>query len=133
MTRRLPYALAVVAFLAAAPLLGCGASGPKVYPVSGTVTLDRKPLADGVIYFKTLQTGTLETFPVKDGEFKGDAQEGDRRVEISAYRTTIQGSGAMKGEVKENLIPPRYNVDSKLTAAVTRDGPNTFKFDLASK
>jgi hypothetical protein len=133
MMRRVRCALSVVAVLAASLLLGCGASGPKVYPVSGTVTLDGKPLPDGVIYFKTLQTGTLETFPVKDGEFKGQAQEGDRRVEISAYRTTIQGAAGMKGEVKENLIPPRYNVDSTLTAAVTRDGPNTFKFEVASK
>ena len=34
---------------------------------------------------------------------------------------------------KESLIPPRYNMDSTLTAKVTPEGPNQFTFELTSK
>ena len=97
------------------------------------MTHDGHPLAEGTVYFKTAQTGAIDTFPVKDGKFEGTAEVGERRVEISAYRTKTGNFNGMKGEVKENLIPAPYNVNSKLTATVTPDGPNTFQFDVKSK
>jgi hypothetical protein len=33
----------------------------------------------------------------------------------------------------KETIPAQYNAKSMLTAPVTRDGPNTFNFDLSSK
>jgi len=112
---------------------GCGKPGPKVVTVSGTVMYDGQPLAEGTIYFKTPATGAIDTLPVKDGKFEGNAEVGERRVEINAYRTKSQDFNGMKGEVKENLIPARYNADSKLTATVTAEGPNTFQFEVKSK
>jgi len=115
-------------------LAGCGGSGPRLVPVSGTVTLDGQPLAEGQIYFKTVETGVVERFDIKDGEFTGNAQEGERRVEIGALGPKkFRDLNGMGGEVQDSLIPPRYNVESKLTATVTRDGPNKFEFKLMSK
>jgi len=133
MLRRSWCALILVFFLVLPSLVGCGHRGPKVFPVSGTVTVDRQPLADGLIYFKTVQTGVAESFPIKDGAFEGQAQEGERRIEIYSYRTKVENFSGMKGEVKENLIPNRYNLESNLTAKVTPNGPNQFTFELTKK
>src|SRR5690348_15803689 len=65
--------------------IGGGDSTPKHYPVSGTVTLDKKPLADWFIYFKDLQVGSIDSSEVKYGQFKGEALAGNRRVEVTAY------------------------------------------------
>ncbi|MBN9118913.1 MAG: hypothetical protein J0I06_07100 [Planctomycetes bacterium] len=120
-------------FLVLAALIGCGKSGPKLVPVSGTVTYDGQPLPEGTVYFKTAQTGAMDTLPVKDGKFEGSAEVGERRVEVTAYRTKVQDLNGMKGEIKESLVPARFNANSTLTATVKADGPNTFKFDVTSK
>jgi hypothetical protein len=122
-------------FLSLSALAGCGQStkAPQLAPVSGTVTVDGKPLPEGTVYFKTTQTGAIDTLPVKDGKFEGKAEVGERRVEISAFEVKVVGTGAMKGEVKENRIPAQYNTDSKLTATVKAEGPNAFEFKVTSK
>lgn len=112
--------------------IGCGEPKPKMYPVSGTVTLDNRSLAEGTVYFKTIATGAIDTLPVKDGKFKGQALEGKRRVEVVAYRL-IPIAGEMGGEVQESLIARRYNAESTLTAAVTATGPNVYEFKVQSK
>jgi hypothetical protein len=127
-------AAGAVLFLTLAVLFGCDkSSGPKPVPVSGTVTLDNRPLAEGTVYFKTAATGATDALPVKDGKFEGSAEVGERRVEVTAYKTQIQDLNGMKGEIKESLVGPRFNTNSTLTASVKADGPNTFKFDVASK
>lgn len=111
---------------------GCeSGSQPKMYPVAGTVSVDGQPLAEGIVNFKTTETGALETLNVRDGKFEGKAKEGERRVEIYSFRTKTQDIGGMKAEVKENLIPAQYNLESKLTAKVTPAGPNQFKFEVS--
>ncbi len=111
---------------------GCAKPGPKMYPVSGNVTLDGQPLAEGTVYFKTVATGEVNTLPVKDGKFAGSAAEGPRRVEVVAYRL-IPVAGQMGGEVQESLIAKQFNLNSTLTAEVTAAGPNTFEFAVTSK
>lgn len=117
-------------------LAACQSGKPesKKYPVSGTVTVDGQPLAEnGLIHFKTIATGAISGFDIKAGKFSGSTEPGDRRVEIVAYRIKTVDSGGMKSEVKESLIPARYNTDSTLTAKVTPEGPNQFTFELTSK
>lgn len=124
-------------FVAGFALHGCG--GPAETPkakVSGTVTLDDKPLADGEITFETRAAGVREVLPIKDGKFEGEVQIGERRVEIGAYReakaaTDMYGSDAPI--TKENYIPARYNTETKEKATVTAAGPNSFDFKVTSK
>lgn len=113
-------------------LIGCQ-SRPVTVPVSGTVTLDGQPLSEGEVYFKTVRTGAFEAIPVKAGRFAGAAQPGERRVEVYAYRVTTGDFSGMKGEVKESLISPKYNLESTLTADVSADKPNEFAFAVTSK
>jgi len=41
--------------------------------------------------------------------------------------------GSEAEESKENYIPDAHNTNSKLTARVTSDGPNEFKFEVSAK
>ncbi len=120
--------------LALSSVSGCDKPPPKRYPVQGKVNLDKKPLEKGVIYFKIIETGEIDTFQVQNGEFAGQLAEGERRVEVVSYVSRGEKDfGGMKGEVQENLIPAQYNLDSKLTAKITPTGPNQFAFELTSK
>jgi len=136
----LPFGRAVgLAFLPLA-LAGCGApSGePALIPVSGTVTLDKKPLAGAVLTF--IPTGktrgglaTARTGP--DGRYTLQSKAGsgvlpgEYRVVISK-RVMPDGSDVpaddstppMRSPARETL--PFYSDPSKpaLTATVTVDG-----------
>lgn len=138
MVRRLPRGAAtallfVGSLLAAASIAGCGSDRQPTFPVSGTVTLDAKPLAEGTVYFKTAATGAVDSMPIKDGKFEGRAAEGERRVEITAYRVKVLGTGQMKGEVQESLVAKEYNAESTLTASVSPNGKNSFEFAVKSR
>jgi hypothetical protein len=127
------YAWPLLALLCAT-LTGCGggkAEAPK-FPVSGTVTLDGQPLADGMIYFKDIAQGVADSAEIKNGQFSGKAEAGQRRVEIFAYQTQTSDMGGTVSETKFNVVPPRFNAQSTLTADVKSDGANTFKFEIAS-
>lgn len=131
MTRRF-FGLVLVGLL----LAGCGGgTEPQRYPVSGTVTLDGQPLPEGLIFFKTVATGAIDTMEIKAGKFAGEAQPGERRVEIVAYReSTAPGTTpGMEANAEVNYIPPRYNSQSTLTAQVKPEGPNEFSFEVTSK
>ena len=136
MTRKLAGLLLLAVCLLVA---GCGQSTSrreaKKYPVRGTVTLDGQPVPEATIYFKTIATGALDFASIKDGKFEGQAQDGDRRVEVSCTKTEVQESGGMKTEVQKELIPTKYNTDpsNTLKATVSPQGPNEFKFELTSQ
>ncbi len=127
-------ALGILCLLLAGCHQASGLPEPQRFPVRGTVTLDGKPLASGVIYFKTVQTGALDNAEIKDGQFEGKAQVGDRRVEICSYETLPpKADDPMATAIQRNTIPPKYNLESTLTAKVTQEGPNEFRFELSSR
>lgn len=111
--------------------LGCGRPGPLLVPISGTVTLDGKPLEVAEVSFVSPTLGHLETFPVKNGSFSGKARPGERRVEFYAFRDLPSDPQAPAMRLKVvSLIPEKYSSASTLTADVTEAGPNVFTFDL---
>ena len=116
---------------------GCGPRGlpePKRVLVSGTVTLDGKPLSDGIVYFKTPEEGLVDGVEIKEGKFEGKAATGERRVEICQFREgpPYIDMGFGKMPTKSNTIPKRYNSDSTFTVTVTDRGPNEFTFEVKS-
>jgi len=127
----------VVVFLAAALGLsavgGCRKAPPPLVPVSGTVSVEGKPLPEGFLYFKTIETGNLERVEIGGGHFEGKAHPGKRRVEIYAERPKRVIIDGKEVDVPENYIDPAYNTESTLTEDVTLEGPNRFTFDVKKK
>ncbi|WP_437192937.1 hypothetical protein [Planctomicrobium sp. SH527] len=121
-------------------LAGCGSGeqGPKVYPLTGTVTYDGTPIPSATIVLKD-PTGQEKSYLAKvvDGVISGESSAGEKKVEITATRVaegktvpTADGSGTQPAT--EQYIPEKFNFKSTLTATI-ENGPTTLKFDLQSK
>lgn len=125
--------------LLGAVVAGCAQSAPTYQgvPVKGTVTLDGKPLVDGEIQFKTIATGALDSMPIVNGEYSGAAQAGTKRVEIFAFKAPPPANpDSPPSDVeKVNYLPPRYNLNSTLSAEVKDLGStaNEFKFEVTTR
>lgn len=128
-------------------LAGCGRSG--VVPVSGTVTLDGKPLAHATVVFE-LQSDDKNPGPGSSGTTDANGRYtlhvmttnapgaliGKHKVSITAYEGDVEGeSSAPDATTKVNraaLVPPEYNVQTKLTFDVPSKGSSNANFDLLS-
>lgn len=122
---------------------GCGRSGADLQPVSGVVTVNQQPLSAGVIRFCPLQgtKGRASSAGVRDGEFtiprKDGLVPGEYRVEIEAavdlgFEIDDDIAFAKRGgkPLPPNPVPPRFNRNSTLTAAVAPGDDNILEFDL---
>ena len=125
-----------------ASLTGCGRSGPEIARVSGTVTLDGKPLPEAFVFFRHADGGRIsEAFTDNSGRYtlnysndESGAMVGSNTVRISTFIEAVrEDSGAIvKGTNKKELVPAKYNKQSELTVEV-KSGKNTLDFDLKSK
>lgn len=123
--------LAAFAFLVL--LTGCGPSGPKVVPVSGTVTYNGQPLADGDIIFAPAAPGGLEySGKIAAGKFSFKSEAGNKRVKIMASREEGPVDPQMGAPKRTMYIPAKYSSAEKteLTAEVTEKGKNEYTFTL---
>ena len=114
--------------------VGCGQSGPKTYPVSGTVTLDGAPLQNGKIFLVDPDMRLdSDVGDIVDGRFEFRAKPGMKRVELRAVRETGEISH-FGGPVTEEALPAHYNSASELTEEVTSDArQNVYTFQLESE
>ncbi|QDV27763.1 carboxypeptidase-like regulatory domain-containing protein [Aureliella helgolandensis] len=148
------------AFVAASLLAlftGCG-DGLGVSPVTGTISLDGKPIAGATITFQPIEGGTgmpavgrsddSGTYTVTDmraEEIGSGAAAGEYKVGVMWYEPgstdTIAAEGssdstadARKAVGDKSLLPMAYqNANtSGLTASVKAGDPNIFDFDLKS-
>lgn len=132
-----PRLIALLLALGPFVLSGCRNGEPYPVPVSGTVTLDGKPMKDGEIAFVTLGQ-VPEPVVITDGKFNGKVLWGKRRIEFAAYRPyqipadIPESMHALMKDGKENYLPERYHRNSELTAEVLESGPNQFSFALTS-
>lgn len=131
--RRRGHRLAMVACVAWC-LAGCGrATGPATYPVSGTVTLDGKPLSKGnVIFYPEAENMPAVMGKLADGRYSFPAVAGRQRVAIQAVADKPREVGKGLPPVFESIVPSRYNESTTLSADVSPEGPNRFDFDLTS-
>jgi len=130
-------------------ILGCGTS-TKLAPVSGTVTMNSKPLAGASVNFepqsgdkKSLEAPLNSTGKTNEkGEYsletiKGQpgAVVGKHKVYISLYKVQ-PGDGDQRmprgGWPQKDLVPLRYNEKSELTFEVPSGGTDKANFDLKS-
>jgi len=136
----------VAAVLAVPGCWGSGDDAPRE-SVSGTVTLDGKPLATGAIRFSP--TGVSSSGfavgggdAIKNGKFSIAREAG---LVPGTYRVSIYSGDAIVGRPKTNVAPGRfaqvakemvpfkYNAQSTLTANVPKGGLSDLRFDLQSK
>jgi hypothetical protein len=132
--------------MAAAVLLaGCAGTEDDLprEAVHGTVKLNGEPLKQGRIQFQGTAPGSSG---IVDGNYSIPKAEG---LVPGKYQVLIYGAAGesqpapakaeMPGDTpppKKALkepIPAKYNAQSKLTAEVTKGGPNQFDFDLTDK
>ncbi|UUO07853.1 carboxypeptidase regulatory-like domain-containing protein [Blastopirellula sp. J2-11] len=122
-------------------LVGCSIGPtdlPEVAPVSGTVTLDGKPLNNATLTFQPAVGRPSSGLTNKDGQYKlrynlnlTGAKLGDHSVIITTYQEFDNPSDADRPASPE-LLPAKYHKKSELVAKIT-NGDNVVDFDLKSK
>jgi hypothetical protein len=137
-TRRFCGLLCVAAVLF---VFGCGHGGRV--SVEGTVTIDGRPLEKAQIQLLPMPGTTGPTaggdivggkfaIPASDGPFAGKF-----RVQISQVGSTGRKVPNPRGpgmiDEYGQLLPARYNTDSRLETEITSSGPNQLKFELTAK
>ena len=114
-------------------IAGCS-EGPPFGQVRGQVTMDGKPVQDGLIRFVPLEPG----FPGSGGKIVGGSFDVKvpatrQRVELNGVKLGANGKPVMAGpDSAEELFPPKYNLKSELVVEV-KTGANTYDLDLKSK
>lgn len=125
--------------------IGCGdvPEGPLRAAVSGTITLDGKPLEEGTVVFVPTEgtAGPRITVTVANGQFEADAEHGpvvgQHRVEIQSTCGPAFDDEQMVSSLAEKpqrlnvvIVPPVYNTNSQLTASIQEGIQNALTFDL---
>ncbi len=119
-------------------LTSCTGGGPPLGYVTGTVSLDGKPLANARVQFQPEAEGR-PSFGISDdvGKYeigytmnKKGAQVGNHRVQITTAALLEQPNGS--SIAVEEKLPDKYNAKSELHQEV-KAGRNTINFELLSK
>ena len=117
-------------------LAGCAESVPETQTVSGTVTFDGTPVAEGEIVFRDAAGQTRSCGgQISDGKYSFEASPGNKKVEITARREVPgefdTSNPGEKTPLVEEYIPAMYNTETTLTAEVS-SSQKTFDFELKS-
>jgi hypothetical protein len=118
-------------------LVGCG-SGPKTVPVSGRVTMDKKPLANASITFSPTDpdpknAAGLESAGQTDSDGRYSlkmTQSNKEGAAVGSYKVRI--SQIERGAKMVNRVPKVYNQDTTLTFTVPAEGTTEANFDLTA-
>src|SRR5207253_1664581 len=94
----------------------CSDSTPDV---TGTVTLDNQPLAEGTIVFESEDGKTpAASGTITSGKYSLKVAPGPKTVKIMASKASDKVDPAMGGAPKVSIIPTVYNTQSTLKADV---------------
>lgn len=128
----------LLAGMAAVSLTGCKPSGLDLQKVSGAVTFDGAPIAEGRIQFRAVE-GDQRAFSaeIRDGKYEAETLPGKMTVEIIASRPVPgkfdESNPGEKVPVGEMYIPARYNSKTELKAEIPAGGADGVDFALTSK
>ncbi len=127
----------LIAALLAGTAAGCG--GGSTADVSGTVTLDEKPLAGATVTFTPTTTkddgvGGSYAKTEADGRYRLRTVVGDKSgAAIGKHKVTISLSKenpANPEAAVKDLVPAKYNAKSELTFDVPAGGTSQADFKL---
>lgn len=127
---------------------GCGGGGdkpPAYVSVSGTVTLDGKPLPDGQIMFTT-DGRPPAILDILDGKYTGQAMVGNNKIQITRMRDSAKVTDRLPPEAQtrirargdgtpaqEETIPAAWNSKSDQVRVIAAGAENKFDFDIRVK
>lgn len=143
MSEAFRYNFACLALPLILVVAGCGSDGPELADVTGTVTLDGKPVPGAVLTFIPTSGSTSYGKTDASGKYtlmftdtKYGAMIGSYKVEIEVKRIPPDEIAEMKAEGQQVAtefvtIPKKYRADGALTAEV-KSGENTIDFKLDS-
>ncbi len=124
-------------------MTGCGGPPPPPrFAVSGHVTLNRKPLSEGVIRFVSKSRGGDVIATIHDGDFRIDQPDGPVAGEYDVVVTPVTPElpGAMaaieageRDPLKIRSVPAKYQSPGELRATVAPDDENQFDFELRGR
>ncbi len=117
---------------------GCGKKNEQNrQSISGTVSLAGTPLASGLVEFTSVEaTGISSGATITDGKYSIPVAKGlppgDYLVRISSAGAETEEAPEMPGEIqlRKELIPIEYNVNSKEIRTVTTGQQNLFNFEI---
>lgn len=128
----------VVAWFVVA-LAGCGTDDPlNRQPVSGTVSLDGQPLANGTIEFQPLKKGVGSGAVIEKGEFVIPAAKGLPpgeyivRVSAAADDGEPQEFPGESDNLAVELIPAEFNTESDVRFSVKDEEDNVLELKIPS-
>lgn len=131
-----PNVILTCLMAATLPVLTVGCGGEPRGDVSGTVTFDGQPVAQGMVSFERVEaSGPARNVPLRDGTYQASGAAGltpgTYRVRISADDVDAMGIGPETDQHTPfkhvSLLPPVWNTESQLSVEV-RQGRNTFHF-----
>lgn len=98
--------------------------------VSGTVTINGKPVELGVIGFEpTDPAAASASAEIRGGQFTIESPVGNRRISIMAYRQA-KGLGPDGKPYQEQFLPAKYNLESDRYFEVDVGPMTDQKFEL---
>ena len=122
-----------VAALLSAPLCGCG-KGPKMHTVTGNVSYQGQPIAEGQIIFSATDGNSpAATVFIENGRYSVVTSAGVKTVRISATKETgriVEGAMGVKYPERIDFIPPNYNTATTLVRTIDPEGELVIDFQL---
>lgn len=112
-------------------LVGCGSS--STVPIQGSVTFQNQPIAEGEIIFTPIDGAAASVAGrITQGKYSAEVPAGENQVRVTAFRDVpgkfdLSNPGE-KTPLREMYIPPQFNSQSQLRAAVT---PSNSKLDFS--
>ena len=134
----------MIAIVVALPAVTSGCGGLAPVGVTGDVTFDGQPLAEGTVLFEpvVIDKGQRRDVAIQDGKFSLSESEGmspgvEFKVIVKAFKKTGRKypNADLTASVDEvvQFIPKQYNSASTLRVAISPDETeNHFQFDLVS-
>lgn len=120
---------------------GCGNSKYDLVTVTGTITMDGKPLEGASVKFQPKGGGAM-SFGKTDaqGRYQLETIHGDPGAMVATHKVSVfKSSGSVDTSTEEvqpqvkQLIPERYNYKSELTYEVKPGNNDAVDFTLTSK
>jgi hypothetical protein len=123
--------------------VGCGGA-PETVDVSGKVTFDGEPVADGQIEFEPQGAGRMAFAAITAGQYATPrdrgVQPGNYLVRITASRPTGKKADAdsfirdeAAAAINEQFVPAKYNSASELQIEIEPAASAVHDFELKSK